>query len=72
LITTAFTPQKPTIFLQHHQQGCTKKLNVKDMKKILLVIAVWFTTIGAHAQNVGIGTNSPMKKLSVNGSLLID
>ncbi len=42
------------------------------MKYHFLFIPLFMATIQLHAQNVGIGTNSPVKKLSVNGSVMID
>jgi hypothetical protein len=42
------------------------------MKKIFLFISFFTATMIIQAQNVGIGTNVPVKKLSVAGSLLID
>ncbi len=42
------------------------------MKKLFLFITVFMVIIELQAQNVGIGTNDPRKKLSVNGSVLID
>lgn len=42
------------------------------MKRIAFVLALISFFTAAHSQNVGIGTNSPQKLLSVNGSVLID
>jgi hypothetical protein len=42
------------------------------MKKIFLLAALSAITISMQAQNVGIGTNAPTKKLSVNGSIVVD
>lgn len=41
------------------------------MKNIVILVLV-ITSIGTAGQKVGIGTNSPLKLLSINGSLLID
>ena len=41
-------------------------------KKIITLHLLLSASIACFSQNVGIGTNSPLKKLSVNGSLLID
>lgn len=42
------------------------------MKKILLLSALIAIAFTLKAQNVGIGTASPQKKLTVNGSILLD
>lgn len=42
------------------------------MKKILLVISVSLAATSMRAQNVGIGTSDPSKKLSVKGTIVVD
>ncbi|MBC7889059.1 MAG: hypothetical protein H7Z13_14380 [Ferruginibacter sp.] len=42
------------------------------MKKILLAVSVTFAAISMQAQNVGIGTSNPAKKLSVRGTIVVD
>lgn len=42
------------------------------MKKIGLCFAVLFASINTWSQSVGIGTSNPTKKLSVNGSIVVD
>jgi hypothetical protein len=43
------------------------------MKKIIFILSHFFLLlINGFSQNVGIGTNTPIKMLSINGSLLID
>lgn len=42
------------------------------MKKILFAFVTFLITWCASGQNVGIGTNSPTKKLSVNGTIVVD
>jgi len=42
------------------------------MKKILFLSVVSAIVISVQAQNVGIGTDAPQKKLTVNGSILLD
>lgn len=42
------------------------------MKKILLLISVNVAFITLKAQNVGIGTSDPAKKLSVRGTIVVD
>ena len=41
-------------------------------KKMIILHVLLSASIACFSQNVGIGTNTPLKKLSVNGSLLID
>ncbi|HOZ77241.1 MAG TPA: hypothetical protein PLY34_04555 [Ferruginibacter sp.] len=42
------------------------------MKKTLLAVSVTLAAIQMQAQNVGIGTNTPAKKLSVRGTIVVD
>lgn len=42
------------------------------MKKIVFALTLFMCKSNLHAQNTGIGTNSPSKKLSVNGTILVD
>jgi hypothetical protein len=42
------------------------------MKKFILITASLLNTVFLLAQSVGIGTNAPTKKLSVNGSIVVD
>jgi hypothetical protein len=42
------------------------------MKKFILACSAAFTVVSMHAQNVGIGTNEPAKKLSVKGTIVVD
>jgi hypothetical protein len=42
------------------------------MKKLLFVTIALMTVVGLGAQNVGIGTNTPLEKLDINGNLNIN
>src|SRR5256885_1101110 len=42
------------------------------MKSFLLAVVLQLLVISMFAQNIGINTAAPLKRLSVNGSVLID
>jgi hypothetical protein len=42
------------------------------MKPLLILFVVLINIMNANSQNVGVGLSNPLKKLSVNGSVMID